>query len=76
MKTTGRTSISFWGNKNYQKDQKLVGKPATCWVNQQLDGGPGIAASNLLVMLLVPVLVAGKEILGIVGSWLGFGFCK
>ena len=45
-----------------------MGKPTTCWKNQQLAGGTIIAASNLLVMLLVLFPVAGFDILWIVGS--------
>jgi hypothetical protein len=40
----------------------LLVKPAICWLNQLYAGETGIAASNLLVPLLVVVPVAGQVI--------------
>ena len=53
-------------------------KPTTCRLNQLYAGKTGIATSNLLVLLLVAVPVAGLLIFQLAGIWLGFGFrrCK
>ena len=48
-------------------------KPTTCRLNQLYAGKTGIATSNLLVLLLVPVPVAGMLIYRLAGIWLGFG---
>jgi hypothetical protein len=53
-------------------------KPTTCRLNQLYAGKTGIATSNLLVLLLVAVPVAGLLIYQLAGIWLGFGLrrCK
>ena len=48
-------------------------KPTTCRLNQLYAGKTGIATSNLLVLLLVAVLVAGLLIYQLAGIWLSFG---
>ena len=48
-------------------------KPTTCRLNKLYDGKTGIATSNLLVLLLVAVPVAGLLIYHLGGIWLGFG---
>ena len=44
-------------------------KPTTCRLNQLYAGKTGIATSNLLVLLLVPVPVAGMLIYRLAGIW-------
>jgi hypothetical protein len=48
-------------------------KPITCRLNQLYAGKIGISTSSLLVLLLVPVLVAGMLIYRLSGIWIGFG---
>jgi hypothetical protein len=48
-------------------------KPKTCRLKQVYAGKTGIATSNLLVLLLVPVPVAGMLIYRLAGICLGFG---